>query len=60
MFMLQPRRKFTRVMLNERAVSMARLVGPEMAHTIGMPATADFCRISNEVCSNWFPRPGLA
>jgi len=44
-FMSLPRRKLTSVIWNARAVSIAREVGPEMAQTIGMPATAAFCRI---------------
>ena len=41
-----PRTKPASVMLNSRARSTARLLGAETEHTIGIRATALFCRIS--------------
>jgi hypothetical protein len=41
-----PRKKPTSVMSNRRATSTARLLGAEIAHTMGTPAVRHFCRIS--------------
>jgi len=41
-----PRKKPTSVIPNRRATSTAKLLGAEIAHTIGTPAVKHFCRIS--------------
>src|SRR5581483_10563157 len=48
MFMRASRRKPINVCFESRANRTARLLGAEMAATIGMPPASAFCSISNE------------